>query len=113
MKFRGLRPPTGKDDVPRFVLTELVVFLNDLLHGLKRLKFGDNFESYETEVEILAGTDITIVHRLGFIPSRYIILRNLTGEPVGDFDTDSWTDVSAKLKNYGTSNTTIKVVFMR
>jgi len=113
LRFRGLRPPTSEDDVPKFVVGELITVLNDIIHGLKKLIFVDNFEAFEVDVAIPANSFVAITNQLPFTPTRYIVLRNTAGMPIGDYKPDSWDQRSIQLKNYGTIDTIIKVVVMR
>lgn len=112
MKFRGLRPPTNLNDVSKFVVTELVGVLNDIVHGLKKMNFEDNFESFEVDATISAGAILSIPNRLAFTPSRYIVVRNSAGMPIGDYEPSQWGNF-VSVKNYGASSTTVKIIFMR
>lgn len=85
----------------------------EFLNGLNQLSFADNFEAFIVEdVEIPAGTEVDISNRLqnNKIPKYYIILRQTGDARVIDGDT-AWTSKLVYLKNVGSNDVTITVVF--
>lgn len=81
-----------------------------LFQGLKFLKFTENFQTFEWEGDIEPDTEVIIKHRMGVIPSGYLILRR-KGGIVEDGDT-AWDRETVSLRNEsGSSTSTLYVVF--
>lgn len=114
MKFRSFREfrQGPRADVAKYLAVDLTSTFRDLFAGLTKLTFEDNFESFETEVTIGAGSEELIPNRLDTVPTRRIFLRH-SGDPgVVDGDTE-WDLNFVSLKNVGSSSATLTVVFMR
>jgi len=79
---------------------------------LKKLDFNDNFESFESTVEIAATSNVTIRNPLTFIPTKYIIVSQ-TGNGLITKDTTEWTKDNVYLYNNGAVTVTATIIFMR
>lgn len=106
MKF-GFSSSTG--------LTDLV---KKLMHGLGKLTFEDNMESFKVQdLEITSGRTASISNKLTFVPSKYIIVsQEGHGIVTKDKNPDTgreWDNKSVFLKNNGPDTVTITVIFMR
>ena len=109
-KFREFRPG---NEVSKYLGVDLVFTLRELFTGLSRLNFNNNFQSFETEVTVPAGSELAIRNELGEVPSGKIILRDGGSNQVVDGDT-AWDDNFVYLKNLdGSNDVTVKVVFLR
>lgn len=87
--------------------------LKDLLStGMKKLTFGDNFESFEASVIIAATSELKITNKLQFTPSRYIIVSQ-SGNGLITKGTSEWSNDSIYLYNNGAVSVAITVIFMR
>jgi hypothetical protein len=86
--------------------------LADLVDGLRKLTFGENFQSFEVEVTIAAGAEQEIRNLLrDTVPTKRIIVRGNSNEVVyGDTE---WTTDFVYLKNIGASDATATVVFLK
>lgn len=111
MKFKDIRPFTV-GDIAGWVMGELNAGFRDLFIGLRRLSFEDNFESFEYNGAIAATTEISVPNKFSFIPSRYLVLDATGGAIVGRGPT-AWTSNILYIKNYSSSATVAKIVFMR
>ncbi len=110
MKFRGLKPIVSETNAWR----EISEAIRDLFQGLGKLSFGDNFECIEFEnIRISAGSRYSFPNRLKFIPTRWIITGNSAGMGISDEGKANWNNQEVSLKNIGSSETIISVVFMR
>lgn len=114
MKVSGLKKAFGFrniDEVGQYILTELTKTLVEIQIALtRRLKFEDNFNSFEVEVSIPAGSEINVQNRLSIVPSRRIIVRS-NGIGIVDGDTP-WSRDFVTLKNVGATTVTAKVIFL-
>ena len=91
---------------------ELRQLLKELGTGLTKLTFGENFQSFETEVTIAANTETKIRNELTFIPN-YVIIDAKGGGPVTRGDT-TWTTNYVYIKNHDASNeVTVKLIFIK
>ena len=110
MKFRGLKPIVSETNAWR----EISEAIRDLFQGLGKLSFGDNFECFEYQnIKIGAGQTYKFSNRIQFIPSRWIITGNSAGMGISDEGKTNWNNQEVSLKNIGSSETIISVVFMR
>lgn len=114
MKISGLKKAFGFrsiEEIGQYIVTELTKSLNELQIALtRRLRFEDNFNSFEVQVSIPAGTEISIQNRLSVMPSRRIIVRS-NGTGIIDGDTP-WTKEFVTLKNAGAATVTATVIFL-
>lgn len=85
---------------------------------LRNLNFADNFKSAQVTVDIDTATEVSIPNPFndGTIPTQYIVVMNkrrsagTTSISMGDA---AWTRAALSLRNDGTANSTITVVFLR
>jgi len=117
-EFRGF-VNSNIDDVVAYLRADLKKILVELQLGLNKLSFGDNFESFSTTVTIASGAEATIRNELRndrgnpVIPTQRIIVRGKDGaEDIVDGDTD-WDANHVYLKNVGSSEATVTVVFIK
>jgi len=95
-----------------FLNVELATNFRELVNGLSKLNFIDNFESFEVDIEIEAGQELAIRNELiDIVPSRRIIVRS-NGNSIVDGDKE-WTKDYVYLKNIGTTKQTARVIFLR
>jgi hypothetical protein len=110
MKFRGLKPIISETNAWR----EISEALRDLFQGMNKLSFTDNMEAFEAKnITITAGGMAKISNKLAFIPTKWIIVSNSTGQAIGDEGFSSWTNSEVSLKNFGTATTVISAIFFR
>lgn len=127
MKFPGFKEFRGNlkvsyasmaeilDDTVNYLSVDLTRILRELVNGLTKLNFSDNFQSFLVTVEIPATTEIAIPNDLrdGSIPSHKLILRGKSGaQDVVDGDAE-WTQEFVYLKNTGASAVTVTVLFLK
>lgn len=114
MKFKGLRRFSGKDEfsVIKYLGVELAVAMKDLFEGLTRLKLTENFESFTITELIPATTEIQIPNRLKTTDLKKLIVRQFGSGFVSDGTTE-WTSEFVYLRNHGTGDVTVTVIFMR
>lgn len=111
MRFQGLRRFLG-GDAAEYLKNQLSGGLDDLVTGLSKLTFRDNFIQYQTEVTIAAGVEAATEHHLGVIPSGRIIYK-CVGGIIQDGATAA-TDKYWYLQNVSsTSSATATVIFFR
>ena len=95
---------------------EIIRSLNELKDtlsvGLKKLSFGDNFESFQTNVTISATSESKIKNQLQFVPSKYIIVSQ-TGNGLITKGSTEWSTDNLYLYNNGAVSVTVTVIFMR
>ena len=88
--------------------------VQELMLGLNRLSFKDNFNSFEVrDKTIPAGSTATFVNTLKSIPSQYIIVSQEGNSLVAKTKEKRWTTNTLHLKNYGTEDVIISVVFFK
>lgn len=92
--------------------------IKKLMHGLGKLTFEDNMESFKVvDLEIPAGQVITISNKLTFVPSKYIIVsqegNGLVTKDVSPDTGKGWDNKFVFLKNNGSFTVKITVIFMR
>ena len=91
---------------------DLTDLAKKLAHGLVRLRFEDNMESQkEVDLTIPNSSTLTIGNKLTFIPSQYIITSQEGNGLITK--TGVWTNKFLYLKNNGSVDVTITVIFMR
>lgn len=112
MRFQSIRRYLG-GDAETYLRNVLSGSFEDLITGLSKLTFRDNFLQYQWEGTIAANTTEQIQHHLGVIPSGRIIYR-ASGGIVQDSATDSPTDKYWFLTNTDASDdATLTVIFFR
>lgn len=91
---------------------DLVDLAKKLTVGLSNLTFDDNMETYKVEnLQITAGSTVTIGNKLTFVPSQYIITSQEGNALITK--TGTWTNKFLYLVNNGSNDVTITVIFMR
>lgn len=118
----------------KFNLSGISTFENmakTLMHGLKKLTFLDNMESFEVEnLTIPARKSVDIPNKLTSIPSKYIIVSQVgnglvtkvsqdTGSEkrtsrikiYGSSSNKPWTKDTLYLKNHGGEDVIVTVIF--
>ena len=74
----------------------------------------DNFNSFEVKnINIKSGSVTNITNSLDNIPSKYIITTQEGGSIVAKTKSHTWTRSTLYLKNYGTDDVKINVIFMK
>lgn len=104
----------GPFRVPRD-FNEVWGFLRDLASGLVHLTFSQNFDSFESAVEISAGTEVLVRNQFqnGAIPQGYIITNHVGSGIVVRGDTP-WSSTYLSLQNVSsTSSATVTVRFLK
>lgn len=114
MKISGLKKAFGFqtiEEIGTYITTELTKSLVELQIALtRRLRFEDNFNSFQVTVTIPALSEITIQNELSVVPSRRIIVRsNESGLVDGDMP---WSKDFVSLKNVGANPVTATVIFL-
>lgn len=114
MKFRSFKEfrAGSLQDVVEYLKVHLTSTLRDLVAGLTKLTFTDNFDAFEAEVTIGAGSEAKIRNELSTIPTKRMIVRALGSSDIIDGPT-AWNKDFVYLKNNGGASATISVVFMR
>ena len=97
---------------------DLVDLAKKLTVGLTKLTIDENMESFKVEdLEIGNGATVTIGNKLTFVPKQYIITSQVgNGLVTREFNPDSGEDWDINflyLKNNGSSDVTITVIFIR
>ena len=95
-------------------LNSLFEVVTELATGLSRLSLLENFESFEVKNKtIKAGQVAKFPNALTVQPSKYIITNQIGGSTVAKTSSNPWTNKDIYLKNYGTEEVTISVIFMK
>ena len=94
-------------------ISNLSGLVKSLVTGLTKLTFEDNFESFEAQdIEIALGETVSIRNELTFIPSKYIIVKQI-GNGIVTTTTERWTLKKVNLTNHGPDPVTVSVIFTR
>ena len=93
-------------------LKDLKSLIKDLALGMRKLDFSNNFEGFETTVDIEATSELSIRNELTFIPTRYIILSQ-TGNGLLTKGTTDWSTDYIYIYNNGAVTVTATIIFMR
>lgn len=121
MKFSAFKEfranlASGLEDVKNYLAGEHSSVLAELRAGLRKLTFGDNFETFTVTLSIPASTEQAIRNefRDGSVPTGWLALRkNQYGLSVCDGDT-TWDKNFVYLKNTsGAGTATLTVTFFR
>ncbi len=111
MRFQGLRRFLG-GDAAEYLKNQLSGGIDDLVTGLSKLTFRDNFMQYQTTVSIAVGAEEAVEHHLGVIPAGRLIFA-AEGGIVQD-STTAATDKYWYLTNVSsTSTANATVIFFR
>ena len=91
---------------------DLIDLAKKLTVGLTKLSIEDNMEVFKVkDLDISAGTTVSIRNKLTFVPSQYIITSQIGNSLVTK--TGTWNSNFLKLINNGSNDVTITVIFMR
>jgi len=120
MKFTDFRTFSERysktlESVLAYLSNEMSANFRDLILGLKRLDFKNNFNSFKVSVEIPAGEEIAIPNQIknGIPDQRLIIRGNEASLSVCDGDAE-WTQSFVFLKNtHATDTALLTVIFLR
>lgn len=121
MKFSAFKEfraslASGLGEVKDYLGGEHASMLSELRAGLRKLTFGDNFETFTVQLTISANTEQAIRNefRDGSVPSGWLaVRRNQYGLSVCDGDS-SWDKNFVYLKNtHATQEATLTVIFFR
>lgn len=113
MKLLNIRTFSGTTlpQLMRYAAIDLAAFLKSILAGHTRLTFGDNFESFETQIStLLAGASIDIPNRLKTTQLYWFPVR-ITGD--NRLVETAVTNTIITLKNMGAVSLTATIVMMR
>lgn len=100
-------------------IKEIEDLIKALTHGLTKLTFTDNMETFESTFSVAAGKTVTIRNKLTSTPTKYIILSQeghglLTKTSLQDGkETIAWNVENIYLKNNGNETVKATVLFMR
>ena len=91
-------------------LKDLSKIVKELMVGLRALTFADNFESFEIDVTIDAGAELSVRNQLLLKPTR-VIIEGQTGN--GLITKGTWNDSYLIMKNNGAETVTAKLLFLK
>lgn len=114
MKLKALKVFSGSSPqgLIFYMRHDLSAFMKDLSLGFRRINISDNFEGQEIRATLEGGEEKMFQNKLGFVPSKRLILRqDVAGEIVDS--TVQWSLQRFGLKNTGPDAVTITVIFMR
>ena len=116
MKFKDPPKLGFSSGVLQYLQSSFWAWCKDIVVGLRRLTFEDNFLSFQATVTIAAGAEAIIQN--GFegilensIPSRRIIVRQTGNGVITDGPTE-WSADYVYLTNNGAGAVTITVIFL-
>lgn len=110
-RFKEIRKTASTtEDVLKYLFNDFSISVRDLIDGLRRLTFKENFVSFEATVTIPASSELAIANKIKGIPSKRIIVRS-TSPDICDGDT-TWNADFVYLKNTSGSPATVTVVFL-
>jgi hypothetical protein len=112
VRFKAFKSFTEATDIKDYLKNQLAASIKDMVWGLTKLSFLDNFESFQVEVEIPRYSEVTIRNKIQQIPSGYLILRQSGNGVIIDGDTP-WTNQLVYLKNTAGLDASVKVIFLR
>ncbi len=99
------------EGVSRYLQGAIYGWFLNLITGLTKLSFGDNFESFTVNnISIAAGETATITNQLKITPSARLIIRQSGNSLVTD---GTWNAQSLQLINNGASDVTVSVIYFR
>jgi hypothetical protein len=114
MKFVGIRRFVGGTvtDIGNFLTQQFNPGIIDLFNGLFNLDLLDNFQSFKWSGTIVAGATVSLKNHLETIPRYWIVVDANGGNQIIRGATP-WTVSFLNLKNYGSNDSTITVLFFR
>ena len=94
-------------------MSKVIEIVEELAVGLVSLSFDDNFKSFTAQdVNIKAGKVARITNDLKTIPSKYVIVDQTGASIVTRSKEDVWTTENVYIKNNGSEDVTVDIVFM-
>jgi hypothetical protein len=113
-EFRSVLKEASAKEIVGYLTVELGRFLRELMNGLTRLSFDDNFDCFTTTVTIQNGAELGIRNQLkNGIPSKRILVRGADNSHLIVDGPTTWTKDFVYLKNNHGSPLTITVVFFK
>lgn len=112
------QPPriTNKQNVVKFIESDLWTWMKSISIGFLKMNFQDNFQSFTiSNLSIPAQTEVSISNQFqgkypGLIPTGRIISRQSGDANIIDGDTP-WTSTIVTLKNPSLNDAVITVIF--
>lgn len=97
------------DGISRYLQGAIYGWCLNLITGLTRLSFGDNFESFTVRnLVIAAGATAVITNQLKITPSARLIVRQSGNSLLTDGD---WDASAVRLINNGSDSVTVSVIY--
>lgn len=111
MKFRGFKRFAGKglNEVIDWIQNELNSVMGEVFIGFSKLRFQDNFTSYEVSLTLAPTEERQISHPFREIPSGYIIFKQV-GDGVIDAGLTPWTTEVVYIRNNSAVNSVVVTV---
>lgn len=95
--------------ISKYLQSDMYGWFINLVTGLGKLSFGDNFESFQvTDLVIPAMTEVTITNALKITPSAKLIIRQQGNGLVTD---GAWDSRAVRLFNNGAVSVTVSVIY--
>lgn len=112
--FKEARETIGTlSEVIRYITVELSQSLRELRTGLDRLALLENFESFVVTVDIDSSTEVSIRNQFeGGRPSQWFLV-DANGDANIVRGDEAWDDDFLYLKNVGSNNATVTVMFLK
>lgn len=112
MRFRDFKRFAGKtlEQLISWVEDELNSVMRELFIGLSKLRFQENFRSFEVTVTLVATEERQISHPFKEVPTGYIIYKQV-GNGVIDAGATAWTNEVVYLRNHGAVEVTVTAIF--
>lgn len=111
MRFQSVRRFLG-GDVQDYLKSVLSGSLEDLINGLSKLTFRDNFIQTQVDVSLEASEEKAIAHYLGVVPAGRLIFRN-SGALLLDATTSPDDKFWYFVNTSGSDAATATVIFFR
>jgi len=100
-------------EVIRYLTAELSQSLRELRTGLDLLSFNENFESFTATLDINASSEVFIRNQFQRgRPSQWFLV-DANGDSNIVRGDEPWTDEFLYLKNVGSNNATVTVMFLK
>ena len=113
MIFKAFKTFVRGQDVESYLSASVNSAFRDLLNGLQRLSFTDNFDSFVVEdLTIPASDSAGIINQLTETP-RYRMILRATGVDAWKLRDGEWTRDSLELINDSTSEVIVTVLYMK
>jgi len=113
-------PPkiTNRNSTVKYIEIDLWSWLRDLVKGLLKINFNENFQSFTVEnISIAAGAEAAITNQFnsiypGTIPSGRIIIRQQGNANIID-STKAWTSTHLYLLNPSANDAIVTIMFFK